>query len=181
MPDAARTIAADVLDRLAEDLEVLLADVRSLRAALAGQAAPAPAPAPAPSPAPSAPPVQTRAAQLPRVLVPRAPAGVAEAASAAEVIRRYMEAPFTGHLFTTATDPITPTGASYDLRHPVDFVMVMPTVDAYIDFDISVNPQVTPPVFAGTLFAWNMRVQRIYYQSVNVSTTGKLYVWAAWW
>jgi hypothetical protein len=190
--DEDRRVIITILDKLSGDFEVLLADLRSLRARLSGARGGVTASQPVPI-AEGAPPGQAAPTQTgPRVIMPSrifAPLESATskgevsrpAAELAEATRRFMEMPYTGHMFTIAPNPITPTGNSFDLGRIVDYIMVMPTVDAYIDFDVGVSPETTPPVFAGVLFAWNMRAQKIYYQGVNQSTTGKLYVWAAWW
>jgi len=190
--DADHKVIVDILDKLSGDFEVMLADLRSLRARLSGArgSATASQPVPISEGAPSGQAGQTGQ----RVIIPSgifAPQESAISAAPAEesrlttvtteLTRRFMEMPFTGHAFTIAQNPISPTGNSFDLGRTVDYIMVMPTVDAYIDFDVGVSPETTPPIFAGTLFSWNMRVQKIYYQSVNQSSTGKLYIWAAWW
>jgi len=90
-----------------------------------------------------------------------------------------IERPFSGHNFFVAAEELNNTGARTDLGRVVDFVMVMPTIDAQIDFDNDIKAS-TPVVSGGTIFRWNLRVRTIYHKAVSTTLTGQLYVWVAW-
>jgi len=173
-------LAEEIIDRL-------IADLQALRGILYPKAA-RPAVAPA-----VAPPTTKQVVPRPRLFTPTGQTGTAagvsqvleEAAKAAEerpvvVARYFKELPWNGHIFDTAPTPITNKGDKYDFGRVVDYVMVVPTIDAQIEFDKSVNPT-TPVISGGTTFPWNLRVKTVYYKGVSTTLTGQLYVFAAWW
>jgi len=167
---------------LDEIIERLVKDLTALREALYGKAAPTAVKAPV-----------VAAEKRPRLFVPTGETAtaagisqiIAEAAKAVQaapvaVAPYFKELPWDQHLFTTAPQPVTIKGDKYDLGRVVDFVMVLPTIDAQIEFDQPVEP-VTPVITGGTIFQWNLRVRTIYYKAVSETLQGQLYVFAAWW
>jgi hypothetical protein len=88
--------------------------------------------------------------------------------------------PYNRHIFTIATEPITSTGASYDLGFEVDEVVVIPNINAKIEFNQPVTDQ-TPVTLAGTSTTAKYKVKEIFYKSEKEGETGKLAVWAFWW
>ena len=91
-----------------------------------------------------------------------------------------IEKPFTDHRFFVANQPITSTGDHVDIGRNADVVMVMPTIDAQIEFDRNVESS-TPIVLGGTVFTHPQRTRIIYYKAVAQNVTGSLNVWAYWW
>jgi hypothetical protein len=88
--------------------------------------------------------------------------------------------PYNRHIFTIAPEPITSTGASYDLGLEVDEVVVIPNINAKIEFNQPVTDQ-TPVTLAGTSITAKYKVKEIFYKSEKEGETGKLAVWAFWW
>jgi hypothetical protein len=184
------TVGMEAIDRLLADLDLLTKDLRELRAALSGVPEIARAPS---TPATSATTPVARVREAVSALRVITPGSYAPGETIAEMVEReravrvsqvavqqFMEKPWTGHKFVVAPQDITSDGATFSLGRTVDYVMVMPTVDAYIEFDTGVSDS-TPPVPGGTLFAWNMQVSTISYKALSDTLKGKLYIWAAWW
>ncbi len=91
-----------------------------------------------------------------------------------------IERPFDGHRFFVAPQKITSTGDKIDLGREVDFVMVMPSIDAQIDFDTQITDQ-TPVVLGGTVYSHPQRTRVIYFKGTSSTLQGTLSVWAYWW
>jgi hypothetical protein len=88
--------------------------------------------------------------------------------------------PYNRHIFTVAPEPITFTGAVYDLGFEVDKVIVIPTINAKIEFNQPVTDK-TPALPAGSVMSAKHKVREIHYKSENEGETGILKVWAFWW
>lgn len=91
-----------------------------------------------------------------------------------------IEKPFDGHHFFVATQKITSLGDRVDLGRDVDFVMVMPSIDAQIDFDTAINNQ-TPVVLGGTAYSHPEKTRTIYFKGTSTTLTGTLSIWEYWW
>jgi hypothetical protein len=88
--------------------------------------------------------------------------------------------PYNRHIFTVAPEPITFTGAVYDLGFEVDKVIVIPTINAKIEFNQPVTDK-TPALPAGSVMSAKHTRREIHYKSENEGETGILKVWAFWW
>ncbi len=91
-----------------------------------------------------------------------------------------IQKPFDGHKFFVSYKKITSTGNKIDLDREADFVMVMPSIDAQIDFDNEVSDQ-TPVVPGGTVFSHPHKTSKIYFKGTSKTSEGTLSVWAYWW
>ncbi len=91
-----------------------------------------------------------------------------------------IEKPFDDHKFFVATQKITSTGDKVDLGREVDFVMVMPSIDAQIDFDKPITSE-TPVVLGGTAYSHPQKTRIIYFKGTSSTLQGTLSVWAYWW
>jgi len=91
----------------------------------------------------------------------------------------YKPKPYDEHWYTVAPSAITDKGDHFDLRRFVDFITVIPTVDALIEFDTSFT-DTTPVQSAGVALNASLRVRDIRYKSATPGTKGILIVYAYW-
>jgi hypothetical protein len=88
--------------------------------------------------------------------------------------------PYDGHLFAVAAEALTNKGNSTDIGRPADFVMVLPSIDAQLEFDKSVEAS-TPVVSGGTLYRHPQRVRKIFHKASSATLAGTVSFWAYWW
>ena len=105
----------------------------------------------------------------------RPESAVFKTVSAQEIV--YVEdVPYKEHWFTTAERPITDTEQVFDLEGVWKSVIVLPEVDAHIEFDKPIDDR-TPYIPGGATFNAIMEVKEIHYKNRIPGTTGNLYVW----
>ena len=134
-------------------------------------------------------------AEVPRVIIPEAPAGVVEVREVVprvtlvdvyQLLNRVYEEllagvkirSYTNTQFLEVPTPITYEGTSYDLRGEWDSVVLVPSIDAQISVNKPVEPT-TPIIYANTaLNLDHTKVRVIYYKGTTPGLTGKLLVFA---
>ncbi len=89
------------------------------------------------------------------------------------------ERSFDGHRFAVATESLNNTGNSTDIGRVVDFVMVVPSIDAQIELDNAIESS-TPVVSGGTVFRQPIRCRVINHKAVSTTLEGTISYWAYW-
>jgi len=88
--------------------------------------------------------------------------------------------PYTNHIFTVASEPITDRENIFDIGLEVACVIVSPSIDAKIEFDKPTS-DTTPTIRADASLSAEYSVRRIFYRAANPGEQGVLNVWAFWW
>jgi len=88
--------------------------------------------------------------------------------------------PYDGHLFAVASEPLNAQGNTTDIGRPADFIMVLPSIDAQLEFDKSVD-SATPVVSGGTLYKHPQRVRKINHKATSTTLVGTVSYWSYWW
>jgi hypothetical protein len=85
--------------------------------------------------------------------------------------------PYDEHFFTVVPKPLNYTGDYFDLGKEYDLVIVIPSIDAQIEFDKPIESS-TPVVAGGTALNAELKVRRIYFKAVSTTVEGTISIWA---
>ncbi len=87
---------------------------------------------------------------------------------------------FDHHEFAVATQPLDIRGNQTSLARTVDEVMVIPSIDAQVDFDTAIGPT-TPAISGGLSYRHPQRTKAINFKATSPVLTGTLSFWSYWW
>jgi hypothetical protein len=165
------------------ELAALLREFSARLEALASMLGAAPSAAPPSAQAPAFRVPAGVSALLSRAGLERVPATTQEAfMSLAQVLAvGVKERPYDGHSYFIAAEPLNATGNDTDIGRTVDFLMILPSIDAQIDFDDQPIKQSTPTVSGGTILKHPVRSRVIHHKAVSTTLKGTLSVFAYWW
>jgi hypothetical protein len=136
-----------------------------------------PAPAPARAAVVEARKIEITAERTPRVEAPKVAVEVAPRIAEIPRVTMVKQVPFTEHLFTRVEQKIDDKERVFDLGGVYEAIIVVPEIDAYIEFDKPITDR-TPPVAGGTALNAEIYVREVHYKSAIPGMTGELSVWA---
>lgn len=90
------------------------------------------------------------------------------------------ERPYDEWRFSTAKQPLTILGGSEDIGHIADISLIIPSIDAQIDFDTHQIEPNTPVQSGGTVLRHPARHRRINYKATSTTLQGTVSYFSYW-